>query len=90
MILIVQHGVRDDDAWKAVFDEHEGVRRRHGATGHTVHRSADDPNGVIVVNHFPLARAGRSLCERPVARRGDGARRSHACLSGDDAVDRRH
>ena len=51
--IIVQHTVRDYDAWKSVFDEHEAVRRQHGATGHTLYRSADDPNEVTIVNQFP-------------------------------------
>ena len=53
MIVIVQHKVRDYDAWKSVFDEHQAVRTRHGATGHVLYRGADDPNEVTVVNHFP-------------------------------------
>jgi quinol monooxygenase YgiN len=53
MIVIVQHTVRDYDAWKAVFDEHQAVRTRHGATGHWLYRGADDPNEVTVLNQFP-------------------------------------
>ena len=53
MIIIVQHTVRDYDAWKPVFDDHEAVRRHHGATGHEIYRGLDDPNEVTVVNHFP-------------------------------------
>ena len=65
MILIVQHTVRDYDAWKTVFDEHESVRRRHGATGHTVYRSADDPNEVIVINHFPTREQAEAFAQDP-------------------------
>jgi hypothetical protein len=46
MILMVQHTVRDYDAWKAVFDEHQAVRARYGATGHQLYQSADDPNQI--------------------------------------------
>jgi hypothetical protein len=38
MIIMVQHTVRDYDAWKRVFDEHEAVRKEHGATGHQLYR----------------------------------------------------
>jgi quinol monooxygenase YgiN len=44
MILIVQHTVRDYDAWKPVFDEHESVRASYGCQGHTIYRDADNPN----------------------------------------------
>jgi hypothetical protein len=30
-VLVVQHKVRDFDAWKPVFDEDESRRREHGA-----------------------------------------------------------
>lgn len=49
MDLILQHTVRDFDAWKPVFDEHGPVRARYGCTGHTLYRSADSPNDVTVV-----------------------------------------
>jgi hypothetical protein len=39
MILIVEHRVRDFEAWKPLFDEHGAVRRKYGATGHVVYRS---------------------------------------------------
>ena len=53
MIVIVQHKVRDFDAWKRVFDEHGQVRRKYGATGHEIYRGIDDPNEITIVNHFP-------------------------------------
>ena len=52
MNLVVQHTVKDYDAWKSVFDEHESVRAKHGATGHTVYRDADDPNSVTSFIRF--------------------------------------
>jgi hypothetical protein len=53
MILIVQHKVRDYEAWKSVFDEHQAVRTRYGASGHELYRGLEDPNDITVVNHFP-------------------------------------
>ena len=50
MIVIVQHKVRDFDAWKGVFDEHGQVRRKYGATGHEIYRGIDE---ITIVNHFP-------------------------------------
>jgi quinol monooxygenase YgiN len=49
MRLIVRHTVRDYDAWKTVFDEHEPERARFGCIGHTLYRDADDPNSVTVL-----------------------------------------
>jgi heme-degrading monooxygenase HmoA len=65
MIIIVQHTVSDFDAWKKVFDEHEAVRRRHGATGHQLYRSVDDPNEVTVVNQFPTREQAEAFATDP-------------------------
>jgi hypothetical protein len=53
MILIVQHKVRDYKTWKPAFDEHEAIRRRHGATGHELYRGLDDSNELTIVTNFP-------------------------------------
>jgi len=52
MILIVQHTVRDYDAWKPVFDEHESVRAKYGCLGHTIYRDADEPNNVTLLLRY--------------------------------------
>jgi hypothetical protein len=50
--VIVQHSVPDYDAWLAVFNEHESVRRQHGATGHSVSRAGTDPGALAIVIDF--------------------------------------
>jgi heme-degrading monooxygenase HmoA len=65
MIIIVQHTVRDFDAWKAVFDEHEATRRRHGATGHELYRGLEDRNEVTVVNHFASKEQAEAFAADP-------------------------
>lgn len=50
--VIVQHKVPDYDAWLAVFNEHEGVRKQHGATGHSVSRDGTDPGALAIVIDF--------------------------------------
>ena len=50
--VIVQHHVTDYDRWYPVFTEHEAVRRRHGATGHSISREVADPNTIVIVNEF--------------------------------------
>ncbi len=56
--LAVRHSVADYNTWKAVFDEHAGVRRSHGATGHRVLR---DGNDVLVLLEFPDASSAESF-----------------------------
>ena len=65
MILIVQHTVRDYDTWKPLFDEHEAVRRRYGATGHELYRGANDPNELTIVNHFPSKEQAEAFAADP-------------------------
>ena len=68
MDVIVQHKVRDYDAWKPVFDEHGEVRRRHGATGHQLYRGADDPNEITVISHFPSKEQADAFASDPSLR----------------------
>ncbi|HMK91911.1 MAG TPA: antibiotic biosynthesis monooxygenase [Thermoleophilia bacterium] len=68
MYIIVQHEVRDYGAWKPVFDEHGVVRRQHGATGHTVYRSLDDPNDVTIVTEFPTREQAEAFASDPSLR----------------------
>ncbi len=46
--MFIRHRVADFGKWKSVFDDHEGTRRQFGATSHSLHRDADDPNVVII------------------------------------------
>ena len=63
--LVVFHHVHDYSTWKPVFDEHEAVRRSHGAVAHRVSRGDDDPNRVIVHNDFPSEDAARAFMADP-------------------------
>ncbi len=63
--VIVQHHVAEFDRWYPVFTEHGAVRRRHGATGHSLHRVADDPNSIIVVNDFATVEGARAFMQDP-------------------------
>lgn len=56
--MFIKHRVADFGKWKPAFDEHEPARRQFGATAHSVHRDAADPNVVIVAFRVEdLARA---------------------------------
>lgn len=48
MDIIVQHTVRDYDAWKPAFEEHESERAKYGCRGHTIYRDPDSPNDVTI------------------------------------------
>ncbi len=63
--VIVQHEVRDYDTWKPVFDEHGTVRKQHGATSHEIYRSLDNPNEVMIVNHFESREQGEAFVSDP-------------------------
>ena len=63
--VIVQHHVQDYEGWKPVFDEHGAVRRQHGATGHRIHRSLDDPNTLVIVNEFATEEGARAFAADP-------------------------
>jgi quinol monooxygenase YgiN len=66
--LVVHHRVRDYDAWKLVFDDHESVRRSHGEIEHRVYRDMHDPNRVIVHNDFPSEGAAQGFMDDPSLR----------------------
>jgi hypothetical protein len=67
MILSVKHTVADFDAWKLGFDEHAANRKEHGATGHRLAQSLDDPNALTVLMTFPdRAAAEGFLADAPL------------------------
>ena len=64
MLLIVQHKVLDYDAWKSVFDGHEGARASYGGQGHTIYRAADDPNDLtLLLRYESRERAGEFMSD---------------------------
>jgi hypothetical protein len=63
--VIVQHQVADYDAWIAVFNEHQAVRKSHGATGHSVNRVASDPNTIVIVNDFATLEGAMAFTTDP-------------------------
>lgn len=63
--VIVQHHVADYDRWHPVFTEHGELRRKHGATGHTIHRAVEDPNTIVIVNDFASVDGARAFRSDP-------------------------
>jgi hypothetical protein len=63
--VIVQHHVADYDRWYPVFTEHQGIRKQHGATGHSINREATDPNSIVIVNEFATLEGARAFSTDP-------------------------
>jgi len=63
--VIVQHHVVDYDRWYQVFTEHEDIRRRHGATGHSLNREVADRNTIVIVNEFATLEGARAFSQDP-------------------------
>jgi len=68
MFLIVQHTVRDYDAWKPFFDEHEPVRAKYGCTGHTIYRDSDKPNDLTILFHYESRERAEEFMKDPSLR----------------------
>ncbi len=63
--VLVAHRVRDWDAFKKAFDDHEGARRAASMLGHSVERGADDPNMVYIYCPASDANKLRAFLESP-------------------------
>jgi hypothetical protein len=50
--VVIQHRLKDYEAWKPAFDSHEAVRRKHGRNVHRLYRTLVDPNSVVIVSEF--------------------------------------
>ena len=67
-IVHVHHHVADYAHWRPFFDEHQKVREKHGAIGHRLYRSAEDPNDLVVVNEFATIEGARAFAADPSLR----------------------
>ena len=65
MIVIVQHHVRDFDAWRPVFEDHRAFREQYGCSGHLLYRSMDDPGDVTIVMQFPSRERAEAFARDP-------------------------
>lgn len=65
MILSAKHTVSDFELWKTLFDEHAATRKEHGATGHRLAQSLDDPNALTVLVMFPDRAAAEGFLADP-------------------------
>jgi quinol monooxygenase YgiN len=49
---VIQHRVKDYDAWRQVYDGFADVQKAGGVTHESVHRAKDDPNNLLVIHGF--------------------------------------
>ena len=44
VLMVIQHPVKDYEAWRIEYDRAQPIRDRHGVTDPTIFRNADDPD----------------------------------------------
>jgi quinol monooxygenase YgiN len=49
---VIQHRVKDYEAWRKVYDGFADVQNAGGVTHESVHRAKDDPNNLLVIHGF--------------------------------------
>jgi len=64
--LVVHMFVEDFDTWRPVFDEHEGLRRSHGAIEYRLYQDPGNLNRLVVHNDFPSAEAAQGFATDPL------------------------
>jgi len=47
--MMTRHRIRDYDAWRPYFDQHEGKRREYGITNARIYRNAADRNDLVLL-----------------------------------------
>ena len=67
---IATHPVRDFDAWKAIFDQFEPIRKEAGERSAVVLRHADDPNMVTIINTRDSLEAPQAFLNREELKAG--------------------
>ena len=67
---IATHPVRDFDAWKAIFDQFEPIRKEAGERSAVVLRHADDPNMVTIINTWDSIEAPQAFLNREELKSG--------------------
>jgi hypothetical protein len=52
VLMVIQHPVRNYDAWRVEYDKAQAIRDRYGVTDATVFRNADDPDEITGLHWF--------------------------------------
>jgi hypothetical protein len=66
--LVIQHPVKDFQAWKKAFDGDPAGRTRNGVLRHTIYRPHDDPNYVVVNLEFASREQAQQFLDLPTLR----------------------
>ena len=61
--ILVRHTVEDYEAWKPHFDEHDGTREEYGQRGYRLHRSAEDPDDLVMLFDWDSPETARRFLE---------------------------
>ena len=67
---IATHPVKDFNAWKAIFDQFEPIRKEAGERSAVVLRHADAPNMVTIINTWESIEAFQALFNREELKAG--------------------
>ncbi len=65
VLMVVQHPVKDFDAWRIEYDRAQPIRDKHGVTDATVLRNADDPNEITGLHWFPSVDQAHAFADDP-------------------------
>ena len=65
VLMVVQHPVRDYDAWRIEYDKAQPIRDRHGVTDAMVFRNADDPNELTGMHWFASVDEAHAFANDP-------------------------
>ena len=65
VLMVVQHPVKDFNAWRIEYDKAQPIRDKHGVTDATVFRNADDPNEITGLHWFPSVDEAHAFADDP-------------------------
>lgn len=63
--VLIIHAVRDDEAWKTVFDAAATLRRDAGERSFQMLREASDPNKVVHLSRWESIARAKAFFESP-------------------------
>src|SRR5215472_9755112 len=63
--LVIEHGLQEWGAWKAVFDEHGAARKEHGCITEELFRAEGDEHTIMNVMRWPDRASAESFLADP-------------------------
>ena len=64
--MFARHQVADYDAWRAVYDSADEVRKKMGCVAQSVYQATDNPRDITVVHDFSSLDAARAFASSSV------------------------